>query len=129
MSRRALYVATGLFLFVLFTLANLPLATVLDWADARQRGLAWQTAGGTVWAGEIGNATYDAYPVGNIRVKTFFLPLLAGRLSVEASIAGPGLAVAGRLSLAPGNRLVLEDTAALIDLQQYNIFSTIWRKF
>ncbi len=121
MSKRTLYILAAVFLFLLFTLANLPLSTVLKWSGAEERGLRWRDVAGTVWYGALTEATYKNYPVGTVRVKTFFLPLLIGRASAIISVTGPALAAKGQVSASFREQFSIKKTALVLDLGQYNI--------
>ncbi len=121
MSKRTLYTLAGVFLFFLFTLSNLPLAAVLKWSKAKENGLSWQRVEGTLWYGQIQNASYQAYPVGTISLKTKFFPLLIGRASSQIVVSGVPLKASGHISGSLGGRVNISDTALIMDLGRYNI--------
>ncbi|WP_306253949.1 type II secretion system protein N [Parvularcula sp. IMCC14364] len=121
MKKRTLYGLAGLFLFVLHVISSLPLILVLKWSGLDDRGLSWSSVEGTLWYGEINDAQYQNYPIGDIKQQTGFLPLLTGRVSTRFTIDGFSLAAGGQISVTATRQIRIEDTILMLDLGQYGI--------
>lgn len=120
MSRRLYLPLIGITLFVVFSLARLPLSLVLSLSGAQEQGLTWSGVEGTLWDGTLSGVAFDGYPVGRVEQRTSLLALFSGRISSELRLSGAALNGEGRITLSPG-KAVLRDTALLIDLGAYGI--------
>ncbi|MCI5048480.1 MAG: type II secretion system protein N [Aquisalinus sp.] len=121
MRKRTLYGLAGAFLFILHIVSALPLQLALEWSGVVDRGLSWSAIRGTVWYGEIDDAQYLNYPLGNIQQQTDFLPLLTGRVFTKFTVKGPSLAAVGSVSTSLTQTVNISDTILMLDLAQYSI--------
>ncbi len=107
--------AAGLLVFLI---AFLPLSVAMALSGAEESGLDWSRAAGTVWDGRLEDVSYQRRMVGDLTLGLQPAPLLAGRLSVGASLRGRGLAGEGVAQIGPGGRLALYDARINTSLQQ-----------
>lgn len=87
-------------LILIFTVA-LALAMIAFWplragmaaANTASLGLSARDVSGTIWSGRLEDAALGAQPLGDLRARVFFLPLLAGetRLALTGEGAFQGL--------------------------------------
>ncbi|MCI5043568.1 MAG: type II secretion system protein N [Aquisalinus sp.] len=121
MRKSTLYSLAGSFLFVLHVVSSLPLQLALEWSGVVDRGLSWSAIRGTIWYGEIDNAQYLNYPLGDIQQQTGFIPLLTGRISTQFTVQGSSLAAVGSVSTSLTQTVNISDTIVMLDLGQYGI--------
>ena len=57
---------------------------------------------GTIWKGRFSGVTHGGVLIGDVDYRLAALPLLAGRVEIEASSAGGALLGRGRVSMSPG---------------------------
>lgn len=100
-----------------FLIAFLPLSVAMGLSRAKESGLDWSRATGTVWDGRLEDVSYQRRLVGDLALGLQPAPLLAGRLSVDASLRGRGLMGEGVAQIGPGDRLALYEARINTSLQ------------
>jgi hypothetical protein len=75
--------------FVGTLIARAPLEPLLSVAKVRQRGLAYESAVGTVWGGEIAGLRVGPERLGDVRLALDPKALLGGRVLTRFDIQGP----------------------------------------
>ena len=102
--------------FVAALILWFPLSAALALTGARDQGLDWSRAAGTIWNGSIQDAELQRRRLGDIEVSLRFWPLLTGRVSLDAGLAAPGLFGSGVITLGPGDRLAVTGASLRADL-------------
>lgn len=92
--------------------AFLPLGLVVHYSGAPLQAAAMR---GTVWQGTIQSASFEGYPLGDIRVRAKLLPLLAGTLRAELEIDGQIAKSQGTVSAGFGS-IRFDDLKARVDI-------------
>ena len=99
--------------FGAMVIARAPLSAMLALAGAKDAGLSYSSAEGTIWNGRLRDVSIDRRPIGDVAVGMELFPLLTGRLSADVDARGPGLDADGKVSLGLGGTARL--TAARIE--------------
>lgn len=120
--RRFAMIAFGGFAAAAATLAP---ASVGAWALKRSAPLLSITdADGTIWRGRMIGVTYNGVLIGDIRYRLSALPLLLGRIAIDAESANGALLGRGNVSLGLGGAELRDVTAEfnLGAIRQYTFF-------
>ena len=90
--RRALFFC-GIFLVA--TVALLPLHIAINSLGLVQRGLTARDAKGSIWWGSLRDARFGPVPLGDLNVGLRFLPILVGRATLDLDSANGSKQLAG----------------------------------
>lgn len=103
MKKSVIWVALGLFVYLVFLLSKLPAAQVLSRISLPSE-VNLQGVSGTIWQGQVINASVGGLPLQNVRWTLNFLPLLIGQLSADVQAGNmrnnEEISFTGELSLA-----------------------------
>ncbi|MCG8440905.1 MAG: type II secretion system protein N [Caulobacterales bacterium] len=102
--------------FLVFAVAEIPLQSALQLAGAREQGLSYVRADGTVWRGVVRGAAIPGQAIGDVSVRVSPAALLTGALRAETEIAGPAIQGGGQLRASAGGAVSLTDLALDIDV-------------
>lgn len=92
----------GFFLFAL--LALLPMRLALDRMGFDRGGLSARAATGSVWNGALEEARIGPVPLGDVRARVNFLPLLLGRARLSLASADPAVGFSGAVTVTRHSR-------------------------
>lgn len=81
-----------------------PLRAGMTAANAGSLGLSARDVSGTIWSGRLEGAALGVQPLGDLRARVFFLPLVAG----ETRVALTGEGVFGGLFIRRGDAMAVE---------------------
>lgn len=107
-----------LFVFVLVgaLIVTMPLSFVLDRTPAKQLGVNWASAAGTIYSGTVYGVSTGPQSIGDVSVKLDPIGLIRGRVDYDVNWSGsPG---SGTASLSVGrNSIALSDLNAVVDIE------------
>lgn len=92
----------GLFVATLgiFLLATVPISFVLEKSGARQAGLRWEAAEGTLFKSQISGLHYAKQSIGNVELAFTARTLLKGRLGYDFNLQGAAGTGYGHIAFA-----------------------------
>lgn len=106
-------------LFVLALGALLPMRLALGVAGLESTGLSARRVAGTIWAGQLEDAHFGEFVLGDVRADVSPLPLLAGRTGIRLAGRAPGsdAPLAGVVGVSRGS-LSLEAVSAAVSARR-----------
>jgi hypothetical protein len=110
----ALFVAA----FVLALAARIPLSAALMLSGAREAGLDWDAAEGTVWSGAVRGVRLYDYEIGDVRAALAPASLLAAAPRVALMLEGPEARAEAHVTLRPGGAIRIEGGSAVLALSE-----------
>lgn len=114
MRRPPAWIAAGAVAFVLVVVARFP----ARWAaPALPRGIACERIAGTVWNGTCTGLLATREPLGNLRWTLHPLRLLAGKLSLQMTLARAGGSARARVDFSPSGSITARDLEARFALE------------
>lgn len=116
--KRTALLALLLLGFVAGLVAFAPLSAALKASGARQRGLSWAQAEGTVLSGRVVGLALRGVGYGDADLTFSPGGLLTGNLQYTVNWAGPQGAGRAKVSAGSGGRVALRDFAVSLDLAQ-----------
>lgn len=114
---RAVLIAVGVVVFLFMLIARLPMALITENAGLP---IAYDSAAGTLWNGQIRGLTVDGEKVGDAEIGLRFLPLLAGRAEAKVTVDGPGLEGSGNVRASAKN-FVLSGAKGTMELSRFGL--------
>lgn len=115
--RTALLIAAALLAFAAGAAARLPLSAALALSGARDAGLDWRAAEGTIWSGRVYGLGLHGYALGDAHAALAPLSLVTLSPRVTLGLAGPEAEAQATVTLRPGY-LSLRDGAARLRLAE-----------
>src|SRR5262245_27894656 len=107
-------VALGIGAYVVFVLATLPASVVLNRLGSL--GVNAAAVSGTIWNGSAEVLEVQGMTVGKASWRLRVLPLFTGRLSADVRLNGSDGSAQGRVTIAPGGRLALDQFNASLPI-------------
>lgn len=101
--------------FVVTLGASAPLAPLLQLAGLEARGLAYDSASGSIWRGEVAGLRVGPERLGDVRLTLAPAALLQGKLQARFEAAGP-LRASGAAEYALGGDWLLRDAVFVVSM-------------
>lgn len=93
-----------------------PLATVLKFSGANERGLSWASANGSVLSGSLEGVSVRGKPLGSAKLKLAPMAILGGRLQYAVDWTGEAGRGTGQVAAGSGGSVSVREFDLDLDL-------------